>query len=506
MISDGLTLLSNLFASATSGKVSTGRETQTTEGAATPSSVQDSENAFAGFLLAETTPRPVALQTGSQTQGMVSSATIAAPILSGTVPSGPAPDGSSVSAAVGTSLLPTGETPAFQLNPASPSSALSVSSPETGLLTVPAQSAGETASTVLSPAPASPGAGPTLAPSSPLTFAQAAQSSQPTGLMDSSSAQTSGAASTVAVITATSGQAVTPPVQAQTAQPATPSTLATFAAALAGLDGVARPAQSSTTPAVNGQARPSTVLAKAGQTDAGSGSSNGTASSTSQSGSAHSAQSGVSIASAPVAPPAPVTGGMPLSFDAALAPVLTGAGQTADGAPETAGDDIQAQLLQTTAQRSEAAQTAPRIASVSSPHFAGQIAGQIIERFDGRSTRFEIRLDPPELGKVNIRVEVSADGKVTAVLAARDGAVVDALMRGAKTLENALMQAGLDLSEGGVRVQQEGTRSGHHAHRDGSDDAPRAGHRGLEPEATETGSALATPPERWTQRRLNLVA
>lgn len=93
-------------------------------------------------------------------------------------------------------------------------------------------------------------------------------------------------------------------------------------------------------------------------------------------------------------------------------------------------------------------------------HLSGQIGDQILHRFNGQSSKFEMRLDPPELGKVDVRLEVGKDGRVTAVLAARDPAVVEALMRGAKTLENTLTQAGLSLSQGGVQVELDQRGSG----------------------------------------------
>ena len=99
--------------------------------------------------------------------------------------------------------------------------------------------------------------------------------------------------------------------------------------------------------------------------------------------------------------------------------------------------------------------SAPQLAQLS-----GQIGDQILHRFNGQSSKFEMRLDPPELGKVDVRLEVGKDGRVTAVLAARDPAVVEALMRGAKTLENTLTQAGLSLSQGGVQVELDQRGSG----------------------------------------------
>jgi flagellar hook-length control protein FliK len=82
-----------------------------------------------------------------------------------------------------------------------------------------------------------------------------------------------------------------------------------------------------------------------------------------------------------------------------------------------------------------------------------QVQSRIIERFDGRAHRFEVRLDPAELGRVDVRIEIGADRKVHAILAAHDGAALNDLMRGSKALEQALSQAGIDLAEDGLSFQ-----------------------------------------------------
>lgn len=82
-----------------------------------------------------------------------------------------------------------------------------------------------------------------------------------------------------------------------------------------------------------------------------------------------------------------------------------------------------------------------------------QVATRFIERFDGRAQRFEVRLDPAELGRVDIRIEVGADKKVHAVLAAHDSAALSDLMRGSKALEKALGDAGIDIADGGLKFE-----------------------------------------------------
>lgn len=81
---------------------------------------------------------------------------------------------------------------------------------------------------------------------------------------------------------------------------------------------------------------------------------------------------------------------------------------------------------------------------------AGQVASQIVRRFDGRTTSFEVRLDPAELGRVDVRIEVGADRKVRASVAAENASTLADLVRASRDLERALSDAGLDLSESGL--------------------------------------------------------
>jgi hypothetical protein len=81
---------------------------------------------------------------------------------------------------------------------------------------------------------------------------------------------------------------------------------------------------------------------------------------------------------------------------------------------------------------------------------AALVAQHIIRRFEGRSTSIEVRLDPAELGRVQVSLEVGADNKVTAVVAAENPATLSDLVRSARELERALQDAGLELDAGGL--------------------------------------------------------
>jgi flagellar hook-length control protein FliK len=65
--------------------------------------------------------------------------------------------------------------------------------------------------------------------------------------------------------------------------------------------------------------------------------------------------------------------------------------------------------------------------------------------------RFEIRLDPPELGKIEVRLEVHRNGEVTSRMIADRPDTLDLLRRDAAGLERALQDAGLKTSGQGLQ-------------------------------------------------------
>jgi flagellar hook-length control protein FliK len=66
--------------------------------------------------------------------------------------------------------------------------------------------------------------------------------------------------------------------------------------------------------------------------------------------------------------------------------------------------------------------------------------------------RFDIRLDPPELGRVDVSLSFDKDGEVTAKLMVDRVETLHLLQRDARTLERAFDQAGLRTSDAGVQI------------------------------------------------------
>ncbi|MEL7028577.1 MAG: flagellar hook-length control protein FliK, partial [Pseudomonadota bacterium] len=71
--------------------------------------------------------------------------------------------------------------------------------------------------------------------------------------------------------------------------------------------------------------------------------------------------------------------------------------------------------------------------------------------------------DPPELGRIDIRMEVDATGRLQAQLAVETSEAMDLLARDAKALERALQQAGLNLDRDSLSfsMSERGARDGH---------------------------------------------
>jgi chemotaxis protein MotD len=88
------------------------------------------------------------------------------------------------------------------------------------------------------------------------------------------------------------------------------------------------------------------------------------------------------------------------------------------------------------------------------------LALEITARAQGGSSRFEIRLDPPDLGRVDVRLEVDRHGQVTSRLVVERAETLDLLRRDAPELERALQQAGLKTGDGGLQFSLRDQASG----------------------------------------------
>jgi len=117
------------------------------------------------------------------------------------------------------------------------------------------------------------------------------------------------------------------------------------------------------------------------------------------------------------------------------------------------------------------AATPPALVVPPSPQAAAiPLAGvplEIASKALAGKNRFEIRLDPPELGRIEVRLDVDRDGNVTSRLTADRADTLDLLRRDATGLERALQDAGLKTGDNGLQfalrdqsMNQQQTNSG----------------------------------------------
>jgi chemotaxis protein MotD len=108
------------------------------------------------------------------------------------------------------------------------------------------------------------------------------------------------------------------------------------------------------------------------------------------------------------------------------------------------------------------------------PLTGNALAVEIISRMRDGQRRFDIRLDPPELGRIEVRLDVDRHGQVTTRLTVDRPETLELMQREARGLERALQQAGLKTDEGGLqfslRQHAENYGQGQHEGRERSAD------------------------------------
>ena len=154
-------------------------------------------------------------------------------------------------------------------------------------------------------------------------------------------------------------------------------------------------------------------------------------------------------------------GGNPLGAELPLPTVPRGAvfaGSSSSSAttsdPCRAPGDASTPMVSEPARASPATTTPPT--SVAQPGVPaaipfGGLAVEIAGRAIAGKNRFEIRLDPPELGRIEVRLDVDRDGNVTSRLTVDRADTFDLLRRDAAGLERALQDAGLKTAGNGLQ-------------------------------------------------------
>ena len=117
---------------------------------------------------------------------------------------------------------------------------------------------------------------------------------------------------------------------------------------------------------------------------------------------------------------------------------------TKSDAPDTAAQTQPANATAPVAQNAPARAIPAAYQAASNPINMGQVAFEMVRQLHQGQSRFTIRIDPPELGRVDVKMHVDSAGNVNARLTVERAETLDMFQRDKGSLEKALTQAGLD--------------------------------------------------------------
>ena len=121
------------------------------------------------------------------------------------------------------------------------------------------------------------------------------------------------------------------------------------------------------------------------------------------------------------------------------------------------------------------------------------------------ASRFEIRLDPAELGRIAVSLDIDDEGTVKARLVVDRVETLQLLQRDARTLERAFEQAGLKPSEDGIDLSLRDDADRHARDGNGGEEDGRSSGNGGERGADETEKGLAAAEIRALARETLLA-
>lgn len=138
------------------------------------------------------------------------------------------------------------------------------------------------------------------------------------------------------------------------------------------------------------------------------------------------------------------------------APIRDGSQQQLDTTATTTDANTQVGAVAAAPHHATTADTTPDRADTTTTNIVhtatmATVADTIATHAKTGSSHFAIKLDPAELGSVDIRVEVKSSGEVRAHLIVERADTLDMMMRDQKTLERSLGNAGLDVGSSGLQ-------------------------------------------------------
>ena len=126
-----------------------------------------------------------------------------------------------------------------------------------------------------------------------------------------------------------------------------------------------------------------------------------------------------------------------------------------EGVSNTANASSTGQTQQTQ-QASQAQQNAAARGAQNGPTVADQVSVRITRALQSGNDRISIRLNPAELGRVEVKMELAHDGRMTAIVTADNKDTLDMLKRDASELQKALADGGLDLDSNDLAFNMRG--------------------------------------------------
>jgi len=115
----------------------------------------------------------------------------------------------------------------------------------------------------------------------------------------------------------------------------------------------------------------------------------------------------------------------------------------------------------------------------SGPQTVSTLAAQIVSKFDGGATRFDLELHPLDLGRVDVRLEVGAGGQISASMSFDNPQAAAEMRSRSAELQKALENAGFNLS-GGLSFDVAGDRGHGGSRHTGGEPGPAQRARALE--------------------------
>ena len=137
----------------------------------------------------------------------------------------------------------------------------------------------------------------------------------------------------------------------------------------------------------------------------------------------------------------------------------TAGGESANSANSATANAGTQQTQQTQQAQQTQANNAARAQQTTQSSVVEQVSVKIAKAVQSGSDRITIRLNPAELGRVDVKLELAADGRTTAVVTADNRETLDLLRRDSSDLQKALEEGGLQLSDNDLNFNLRGEES-----------------------------------------------